>query len=1061
MTVTLSGGDVSGQRGPVAFMAKNGVAANLLMIVIIAAGLLSIGDIDQEVLPEYSLNRIQISVPYPGATPEEMEDAVVRKIEEGIRSIEGVRSFTSVAAEGLGSVVAELATGTDMNRALDNVKAAIDQIRTFPAAAERPEITEMTSRLSVMRVALHGNVPERTLKELASDVADRISSLPEVSQVRTTGVRDYEISIEVPSGRLAALGLTLSDVALAVRAGSVELSAGSIDTRHEEVRIRTAGRRFDAYDFEDIVVLARGDGTVVRLGEIAEVTDGFAEGGLVSRYNGERAAFIEVYRTGDERVLHISNAVEEYLAESVVPNLPRGVAVDVWRNEADALAAALSVMVRNGLLGLVLLMIGLALFLEIRFAFWVAAGIAISFVGTFAVMAIFDVSVNLFSLFAFILVMGIVVDDAVVVGESIATQRESGLGGVAAAIRGVERIRTPVVFGVLTTVATFTPLFFVPGSYGALMRAIPIVVVATLLISLAESLLVLPHHIACLPSPGRGGSRRRSRSSIHGRIRTRVARGVTWFTNDPLDRVLRLVTVRPWIAVASGGGALVICLAMVPAGIVGTAFDFYVEGDYVAATLEMPLGTPATRTAEAARELEEAGRRAIKRLSTGQPEGSEPLLTAVAVTLGGVLAGVGTDLGAPESGDRDHIAQVQLRLLEEDLRTIPAASIERAWLEEASREEEPWDLSISANLVQRDPPVHVELEHSDRLRLAAVSDTVMGLLQGWPGILNIQSDQERGFRELQVEMKPEGRTLGFTLDELARQVRAAFFGEEAQRVRRGADEIRVQVRLPMDERNTISDVETFRVRTPGGKTIALSQVAHFRFAASPVAIRRKDGTRVVTVTADGGSDALAPQAATGQLDETLREMSARDPGLSYSFGGDAEEDAQSLGALARGLSLALLAIYALLAIPFRSYTRPLIVMASIPFGLVGVILGHLLMGLDLGFASVFGVVGLSGVVVNDAIVMLDVIEQRRRAGSPVREAIIEGAKARFRPIFLTSLTTFLGLVPIVLEQSQQARSLTPMAVSLGFGILAATAVLMLIVPAFAALQMRRGKPSAA
>ena len=1038
-------------------MVGNGVAANLLMIAILATGFLAMRNLDQEVLPEYSLNRIQISAPYPGATPREMEDAVVRRIEEAIRSIEGVRSVASVAGEGLGSVVAEFATGTDMARALDDVKAAADQIRTFPAGVERLEIAEVTSRLGVMRIALHGHVPERALKELARDVADGISSLPAVSQVRTSGVRDYEISIEVPGARLAALGLTLADVASAVRTGSLELSAGSIDTNDEQVRIRTTGRRYDAYDFQDIVVMALSDGTVVRLGDIAEVTDGFAEGGLTGRYNGAPAAFIEVYRAANERVLRISRDVERYLAETVEPRLPRRVQVDVWSNEADGLALALSLMVRNGLLGLVLLMLGLALFLEIRSALWVAAGIAISFVGTCAVMAVFDTSINLFSLFAFILVMGLVVDDAVVVGESIASARESGLGGIAAATQGARRVAMPVVFGVLTTVATFTPLFFIPGSYGALVRAIPIVVVAALSISLLESLLVLPHHLAGSSAPRGTGSTRRHRRSIHERVRARVGHGLVRFTNGPLDRSLRFVTAKPWLAIAGGVGVVVICIAMVPAGIVGNSFDYYIEGDYVAATLEMPTGTIRERTAEAAQRLEEAGRRAVDRLSAGRPEGAEPLLSAVAVTLGGVSAGLGTDLGDPESGSRDHIAEVQLRLLEEDRRTISASSFEQAWREESSRIGEPWNLSITANLVARASPVQVELTHPDPLRLAAVADTVVELLQTWPGMFNVRSDQERGVRELQVELKPAGRTLGFTLDELARQVRAAFFGEEVQRMQRAREEVRVHVRLPRSERNAVADVEAFRVRAPGGSPVQLDQVAHVTFDASPVTIRRRDGARVATVTAGGGAD--ASQAAVRELEESLREMSGRDPALSYSFGGGAEVESESLGALGGGLVLALLAIYALLAVPFRSYGRPLIVLAAIPFGLAGVILGHLLMGFDIGFASAFGFVGLSGVVVNDAIVMLHEIEKRRRSGAPVRGAIVDGAKARFRPVFLTSLTTFLGLAPIVLERSLQARFLTPMAVSLGFGILAATAVLMLIFPALAALQMGRGKAS--
>ncbi len=1075
--------------GPIAWMARNGVASNLLMVGILAAGLLSLGSLDQEVLPEHSLDRIQVSVQYPGASPAEVDESIVRRIEERIRSLEGVRSVASVASEGLGSVVAELARGADADRLLDEIKAAVDGIPTLPAGAERPAVTEMTSRRSVMRIALYGEVQERTLKELAHRVEDELSSLPAVSDVRTSSVRDYEISIEVPTGRLNALGLTLSDVAAAVRSGTLELSAGSIDTPGEQVRIRTAGRSYTQHDFENIIVLAGSDGTTVRLGDISEVRDGFAEGGLVSRYNGQPAAFIEVYRTADERVLDISEAVERQLRESVAPGLPPGVRVDVWSNDADPLAARLGLMLKNGLLGLLLVLGVLTLFLDLRLAFWVAAGIAVSFVGTLAVMSVLDVSINLTSLFAFILAVGIVVDDAVVVGENIAAERDRGHGGLAAAIRGARRVRAPVTFGVLTTVVAFLPLFFVPSSVGAMAEAIPVVVISVLLFSLLESLLVLPNHLSGLPAGGfqERGLHNRARVRLHKRVQARVNRGLERFVNGPLDRILRFATSRPGIVIAGGAGVLIVCIAMIPAGIVGVAFTPTVEGDLVTASLEMPEGTPRARTASVAQELEDAGRRAVDRLSTGRSEGAdagadaaagagadagadagagagaEPLLTGVAVTLGGAPTTLGAAVtgpgGAPDSGPRAHIATVEFRLLDAERRTITASAVEQAWRDEAGDIAGYRSLSFSANLVDLGRPVHVELAHPDPVRLTAVTDTVAGLLRGWPGIFDVRSDQDQGVREIQLELKPAARTLGLALDDLARQVRAAFFGEEVVRLQRDREEVRVYARLPEHERNAIADLETYQVRTPTGGAVHLGQVAAARFGNSPIVIRRQDGSRVTAVTADAQTSATQP--ATQRLDAVLQEMSARDPGLEHSFAGERREVAESMGALGRGFALAMFAVYALLAIPFRSYIRPLIVMAAIPFGLVGAVLGHLLLGFEIAATSIFGFVGLSGVVVNDSIVMIDFITERRRAGMPVREAIIGGAKARFRPIFLTSLTTFLGVAPLILEQDLQARFLIPMAASLGFGIIAATGVLMVIVPALATLQMgpeKRGGP---
>jgi len=1045
--------------GPIAWMARNGVAANLLMVGILAAGLLSLGSLDQEVLPEHSLDRIQVSVPYPGASPAEVDESIVSRIEERIRSIEGIRSVQSVASEGLGSVVAELARGADADRALDEIKAAVDGIRTFPAGAERPAVTEMTSRRSVMRIALYGDVQERTLKELAHRVEDELSSLAAVSHVQPSSVRDYEISIEVPASRLNALGLTLSDVAAAVRSGTLELSAGSIDTPGEQVRIRTAGRSYNQYDFENIIVLARGDGTTVRLGEIAEVRDGFAEGGLVSRYNGQPAAFIDVYRTADERVLDISEAVERQLRESVVPGLPPGVRVDIWSNDADPLEARLGLMLKNGFLGLLLVVGVLTLFLELRLAFWVAAGIAVSFVGTLAVMAVLDVSINLTSLFAFILAVGIVVDDAVVVGENIAAERDRGHGALAAAIRGTRRVRGPVTFGVLTTVAAFLPLFFVPSSVGAMAEAIPVIVISVLAFSLLESLLVLPHHLSRLPARTSSGPHEPASDGFHKRAQASVNRGLERFVSGPLDRLLRFATARPGIVLAAAAGILIVSIALVPAGIVGVAFTPTVEGNLVTASLEMPAGTPRARTASVAQELEDAGRRAVGRLSTGPSAGAEPLVTGVAITLGGAPETLGAAIvdsgGDPESGSRSHMATVQFRLLDAQRRTVTASAFQRAWREESGELAGYRSLSFSANLVDLGRPVHVELAHPDPARLTAIADTVTRLLRAWPGIFDVRSDQDQGVREIQLELQPEARTLGLTLNDLARQVRAAFFGEEVVRLQRGREEVRVYARLPGHERNAIDDLETYQVRTPAGGAVHLGQVAAARFGNAPIVIRRQDGNRVATVTAD--AQASAPQAAIQRLETVLREMSVRDPALEHAFAGERREVAESMGALGRGLALALFAIYALLAIPFRSYVRPLIVMAAIPFGLVGAVLGHLLLGFEIAATSIFGFVGLSGVVVNDSIVMIDFISERRRAGMPIREAIIGGAKARFRPIFLTSLTTFLGVAPLMLEQDLQARFLIPMAASLGFGIIAATGVLMVIVPALATLQMGREK----
>ena len=1049
-----TGGSPPDSRGPIAYMARNGVAANLLMLFIIIAGLFALRGLVQEVFPEISMDRVLVSVAYPGATPDEVEESIVLKIEEQIEGVDGLKHIRSTVSEGRGSVVAELNLGEDLSRALDDIKAQVDRIQTFPAGAERPEVTEITNRQSVIRIVLHGDVPERTLKELAYRTEDALSALPEVSYVETTGVREYEISIEVPLRRLRALGLTLGDVANAVRGGSLNLSAGSIDTRDEEVRIRTTGQNYTQQDFEEIIVLSRADGTVVRLGDFADVRDGFRDVHLIGRYKGQRAAYVEVFRTADEKVLEIVDAVERHLDDEAIPSLPAGVGLEIWNNDADILQSRLGLLVKNGFLGLALVLLALALFLEIRLAFWVAVGIAVSFVGTFGVMAVLGVSINLMSLFAFILAVGIVVDDAIVVGENIYAERERGSRGVVASIRGARRITRPVIFAVLTTVVAFCPLFFIPSSIGRIIGQIPIIVISVLLFSLLESLFVLPNHLSHLrdrrsPTDGR-------RPHLFGRMQARVETGLKRFIAGPLDRSLRFATGRPGIVIATGVAMIVVSVAMVPAGIIKVDFMPSVEADLVTASLEMPEGTPVRRTAEVAGILESAGYRALDRLAADAGESAEVLLTGVNLTIGlparqSGPGGAAADAASP----RANIAAVEFKLVSPDERDVSATEFQQQWREEVGDLPAARSLSVSAELIGFGAPVHVELTHPDPHRLALVGDTLMAALQEFAGVFDIQADQDQGLREIQLDLLPEARTLGLTLDNLARQVRSAFFGSEALRVQRGREDIRVYVRLPEAERNAIADVENHQVRTPAGGDVPLGRVASVRFGNSPTTIRRKDGHRVLTVTADVNTDVVTGDEVTSRLERTIiPELAARHPGLAFSFGGEQQEQVESFGALGSGFALALLAIYALLAIPFGSYTKPLIIMAAIPFGIIGAVLGHAILGLQMAIMSLFGVIGLSGVVVNDSLVMIDFINERMRRGMPGREAIIEGAKARFRPIFLTSVTTFLGVAPLVFETSIQAQFLIPMAASLGFGILFATGVLMMIVPALAMVQHR-------
>ena len=1034
-----------GRPGPIAFMARNSVAANVLMLFLVLAGLAAARNLVQEILPELSLDRVQILVAYPGATPGEIEESIVRKVEEQIRGVEGLDRLEATASEGLGSVIAQFKSGTDVDRAINEVKAEVDRIITFPEGAERPQVREITSRQNVIRLLVHGDAPERALKELAYDLEEGISSLPEVSLAEVSGARPYEVSIEVPLSRLRALGLTLEDIALAVRQGSMELSAGTLSTGEDEILVRTLGRNYDQGDFEDIIVLTRPDGTSVRLSEIATVRDGFADTDLSLRYNGRKAVGIDVYRASNEKVLEIAEAVREHLTSEVLPALPAGVGVEIWKDDSVEVSGRLGLMIENALLGLALVLVALTLFLEVRLALWVATGLAISFIGTFLFMGFLGVSVNMFSLMALVLALGIVVDDAIVVGESVFTQRERGVRGVAAAIQGTRRVSAPVIFSVLTTVTAFAALLPAPGPQGELGRPIPLVVITVLLISLVESLLVLPNHLSHLPAPGASDegwlSRRLSR--VRGRVNVLLKRVV----DGPLDRGLRLAVDQPSIVLASAAGLLVLTMAAVSAGVVPNQFLTPIEGEVVSANLEMPVGTPGERTSAVAAQLAAAGHRAVERISLERDADADPLEVGVALTVGQPAALYDPLGGNAVEAARGHLGTVQFKLIDWERHDIAPSTFERLWREEVGALPAARSLSISSNLITLGLPVHFELSHPDPERLAVIADEFVAELSGFDGVFDVRSNLDEGFRELQLELKPAARTLNLTVGHFASQVRSAFFGAEALRVQRGREDVGVYVRLPEEERNSAADVERYPVRTPGGE-VPLNQVASAGFARSAATINRMDGRRAVTVTAD-----VDPVLATGQQVNRsleggiLERLSAEDRLFEYTFGGQRKQQEEANADLGRSLFLALLVMYALMAIPFGSYTQPLIILAAVPLGLIGAVAGHMLLGLSLGIWSMYGLIGVSGVVVNDSLMMIKFINDLKASGLPVRDAIVTGAKDRFRAILLTSVTTFVGVAPLVFETSTHAQHLVPLAASVGFGILIATALLMLVIPA--------------
>jgi len=1035
-------------------MASNGVAANLLMFAIIAAGLVSLTGLEQEGWPEVPFNQFEISVPFPGATPEEVEEAIVVKIEDEVRGLADVKAVRSIAAPGMASVRVEVNSGTDMGAKKDEIESAVGRIQTFPGGAERFQIREMTNAQSVIRLIVYGDVPERSLKELAYRIEDDLAALPSVSQVSTSGVRDYEVSIEVPLQRLRALGLTLTDIANTIRRNSLDLSAGSIDTRESQVRVRTVGQSYDQQDFEEIVLLSRDDGTVVRLGDVAEVRDGFQDTDLIVRHQGQPAVFVEVSRAKGERVMSVARAVKEHVADEVIPSLPNGVGVTIWNDDSTAFTERAALLLKNGALGLLLVLIALGLFLEIRLAFWVAVGLGVAGIGALAAMMAFDIAIHAVSLFSFVLAIGIIVDDAIVVAEHIHLERMRGTPGVVAAIRGARRIKVPLIFAVLTTIVAFVPLLFIPAGFGEVWKALPIIVIAMLVISLIESLLVLPNHLSHrLHGPDwapRTGAER-SVARIQGRVDSLLNR----FIQGPLDHGMRFATDRPGVTLSAAAAVFILTISLLPAGIVPTTFATEVEGDFVTATLQMPDGTTAPQTDAVAQELEAAGHRVIQRLSEGRPVDAPPLLSGVTVVVGQrSRIETGGLNPSPTLNPEANIATIEFKLLPAQQRRITSGEVMQAWREEVGILPQVRSITFMSEIYTLGNPLEAVLSHPDPERLAVIASSVVDELRRVGGVFDIRSDHTPGVPEVQLGLLPEARTLGLTLDALARQTRAVFFGAEALRVQRGRDEVRVYVRLPEEQRNSITDIESYLLRTENGAEVPVSRVASLSPGMSPPAIRRQDGQRVVTVTADVDANVISAGEANGILENTiLAGLVDTNPGLTYTFGGEQQQQLDSLGALYRGFAIALLIIFALLAIPLRSYTKPFIIMAIIPFGFVGVILGHWILGVAVSAESFVGIFGLAGVVVNDSLVMMDFIDQELEEGLPAREAIIEGAKGRFRPIMLTSLTTFLGFTPLILEDAIQAQFFVPFSASIGCGILFTTAILMFLVPALSSLRL--------
>lgn len=1026
-------------------MANNRVAANVMMLVLIVGGLVTlVSGIKQEVFPEVELDQIMIEIAYPGASPAEVEQGVVLAIEEEVRGIDGVKKVVASAAEGIATVRVELLLGTDKDRALNDVKSAVDRITSFPQNVERPVISLISNRQQVISIVLYGEVDEATMRKLAEDTRQDLLQDNRITYTEITGTRPLEISIEVPQAELRKHQLTLPQIAQRIGAASVEVPGGGVKTQSGEVLLRTAERRDKGTEYGDTVLLSQPDGSQVRVRDIADVKDAFQELDREVTFNGMPAVMIQVYRVGEETPLTVAAAAKEYV-QKLEASLPPGLYVTTWADLSEMYEQRMALLMKNARIGLLLVLVTLGLFLEARLAFWVTLGIPISFAGSLLFFPMADISINMISLFAFIVTLGMVVDDAIVVGEAIYQRRTEGMKFLEAAIAGVKEVAQPVVFAILTTCVAFMPMLFVPGVMGKFFRVIPIVVIAVLIISLVESLFILPAHLSH-PMPlwmrvllypylavmkwlERLEMPRRLHHFIHHRYRSQLERALRW----------RYLTVAAALAI------VIVSLGVV-VGRMPFTFLPKIEGDVITAHLRMPVGTPFEDTKRITERI--AG--VAQDIVTAESEGRDGTISRGLFQDLGAASSIEVEIDGPIGRQGSHLATVMMYLVEADDRDIVTTEFVQRWREGvgeiAGAESFTFHYEVG---VQPGEPVNIQLIHKDVDILESAAERLAEEIGSYSGLRDIDSGVSIGKEQLDFTLTSAAKAQGLTEAELAAQVRAAFYGAEAVRQQRGRDEIRVYVRRPLSERRSLHNVEQLIVQTPTGGEMPLAQAALVERGRAYTVINRTDGRRTVSVTADVANEQSNANDIVADIRRhELPTLLADIPGLDYSLGGEQERQAETNASLFSGFILALIVMFSMLAVVFRSYIQPLLVLSAIPFGMVGAIWGHVVMGFSMSIMSMMGLVALSGVVVNDSLILIDSINRYRQDGMGVWDSIVAGGVRRFRPILLTSLTTFFGLAPMIVETSVQARFLVPMAISLGFGVLGATFIMLLLVPCF-------------
>jgi multidrug efflux pump subunit AcrB len=999
-------------------MARNTIAANLLMVMLLAGGLWTMATIQKEVFPEFALDVVEVEVGYPGAAPTEVEQGILRPVEEAVRSIDGIDQIVSNAREGRAHVSIELVAGTNGMKAFQDIDQAISRIRTFPDDVEEPEVSLQSNQREVMVVGLYGEVDFWALRQVAEQVRDLLLSTPGVTQVAFDDLPEYVTHVEIPQARLRELGLTLEDVSAIISASSADTPVGSIATTSGEILLRTRAQKQWADELAEIEVVASAAGGIVRLGDIASIRDGFEESGFIGEFNRTPSIDIEIYRTGDQSPLDIAEAVQGAM-EMAEASFPPGVRYRFDSNAADDFRERLGLLTENGALAVFIVLAVLALFLELRLAFWVMMGMTISFVGAMVFMPLAGLSINMISMFGFLVVLGIVVDDAIVIGENVYEYRQRGMPPLEAAIAGARDVSTPVIFAILTNIIAFVPLLFIPGVMGKYWWPLPAVVIIVLAVSLFEALFILPAHL------GHVAEKRPERKQwLLSRMQRGFATRFDAFVNTRYRSLLGFCLRHRYVTLSGAVSLLIIVGAFAASDHMGIVLMPESAADEIEAGVRLPVGTTEEQAVAVARDVTEATHRMFE-----------------AHDLFAQAEGIKTNVRG------QNFVDVELVLRPPDERTMTARQIIELWRAEIGDIPGVDQITFEA---ERGPggwrqDIEIDVSHTDVDTLEAAATALVERMETFAEARNVNDNIARGMAQFDVILIPEARRLGLTADDIGAQLRDAFFGGLALRQLRGTNEVEVRVKFPRDERNRLSSLEEFVVRTPSGVEVPLMDVARVERGEAFTSITRRDGRRAVTIGLDAEPPSAVSRLVEAARTEVLPQLRADFPGTTWTFEGNEAEMRESTASLYGGFALALFVIYALLAVALGSYAQPMIVMGAIPFGLVGAVLGHLLLGYDLSLVSTMGIVALSGVVLNDSLIMID-YANKQRAHSSLFDAVCDAGVRRFRPILLTTLTTFGGLTPIILETSAQARQLIPMAISLGFGIVFATAIILLIVP---------------